>query len=320
MRAIQVAENGGPDVLKLVELPDPVPGDGELVVRTEAIGVNFIDTYFRTGAYPKPLPYIPGQEGVGIVESSGPGSGFAPGERVAWAESTGSYSELVVVPAAHAVPVPADLPAEQAASALLQGMTAHYLINSVYPVTTGDTILMHAGAGGVGLILTQLAVAKGARVIATVSNDTKAELSREAGAFAVLRYHDDIPARVRELTGGDGVAVVYDGVGKDTWEASLKSVRVRGMVALFGAASGKVDPIDPQRLNALGSVFLTRPKLGDYTRNRDELLWRAGDVLNAIVEGTLEIRVGATYPLTQAAQAHRDLEGRKTTGSIVLVP
>lgn len=320
MRAIQVLEHGGPEVLELEELPDPVAGDRQIVVRTEAIGVNFIDTYFRSGAYPRPVPYVPGSEGVGIVVDAGPHTPFSAGDRVAWALADGSYAEKVLVQADKAIPVPASLPADQAASALLQGMTAHYLLNSVYPVAKGDTILVHAGAGGMGLVLTQLAVAKGARVITTVSSDEKERLSREAGAAEVLRYSDDVAARVRELTKGEGVPVVYDGVGAATFEASLKSVRIRGTVALFGAASGKVDPIDPQRLNALGSIFLTRPKLQDYTLDRLELLWRANDVLGAIADGTLKIKIGASYPLADAAQAHRDLEGRKTTGSIVLIP
>ena len=320
MRAIEVSKHGGPEVLTLVEVADPQPAEGQLLVRTEAIGVNFIDTYFRKGMYPRPVPYIPGSEGCGVVEYAGPGSEFAVGDRVAWASADACYAEKVLVAESSAVTVPDELPAEQAASALLQGMTAHYLINSVHPVTAGETILMHAGAGGVGLILTQLAAARGARVITTVSTDAKAELSRQAGATEVLRYDDDIPARVRELTNGEGVPVVYDGVGAATFEASLKSASVRGLVALFGAASGPVPPLDLQRLNGLGSLFVTRPTLADYVRTRDELLWRAGDILNAIADGTLKITVGGVYSLTDAQQAHRDLESRRTIGSIVLVP
>ncbi|MBH0121269.1 quinone oxidoreductase [Rhodococcus sp. HM1] len=321
MRAIEVTRFGGPDVLVPAELPDPVPGPGELLVRTDAIGVNYIDTYFRTGLYATDLPYVPGSEGTGRVEAVGPGtSEFAVGDRVCWAAAPGSYAELVVVPEAVAVPVPDEVPADQAASALLQGMTAHYLLESTYPAQPGETVLMHAGAGGVGLILTQLATAKGVRVITTVSSDEKEALSREAGAAEVLRYGDDLPERVRELTGGEGVAAVYDGVGKDTFEASLASLRIRGTLALFGAASGPVPPFDPQRLNPAGSLFLTRPTLVHYTRDRQELLWRSGDVFAAIAAGDLKIRVGARYPLAEAAQAHRDLEGRKTTGSIVLAP
>jgi len=321
MRAIEVTRFGGPDVLVPAELPDPVPGPGELLVRTDAIGVNYIDTYFRTGLYATDLPYVPGSEGTGRVEAVGPGTTeFAVGDRVCWAAAPGSYAELVVVPEAVAVPVPDEVPADQAASALLQGMTAHYLLESTYPAQPGETVLMHAGAGGVGLILTQLATAKGVRVITTVSSDEKEALSREAGAAEVLRYGDDLADRVRELTGGEGVAAVYDGVGKDTFEASLASLRIRGTLALFGAASGPVPPFDPQRLNPAGSVFLTRPTLVHYTRDRQELLWRSGDVFAAIAAGDLKIRVGARYPLADAAQAHRDLEGRRTTGSIVLAP
>ena len=227
---------------------------------------------------------------------------------------------MVVVPAAIAITVPDQVPAPQAASALAQGMTAHYLAYSTYPVQSGDTVLVHAGAGGVGLLLTQLATNLGARVITTVSSDVKETLSREAGAAEVLRYDDDIAARVRELTDGDGVAAAYDGVGASTFEASLASVRIRGTVVLFGAASGAVPPFDPQRLNAAGSLFLTRPTLAHYVRDRDELTWRAGDVFGAIVDGSLTVRVGAEYPLERAADAHRDLEGRTTSGSIVLVP
>lgn len=321
MRAITVNEFGGPDVLTLTDSPDPVPGELDVLVRTEAIGVNFIDTYFRTGAYAVDLPYIAGSEGSGVVEAVGSGvTDLRVGDRVAWSDAPSSYAELVVVPAAKAVPVPDGVPAAQAASALLQGMTAHYLLHSVYPAQPGDTVLVHAGAGGVGLILTQLAAAHGVRVITTVSTDEKEALSREAGAAEVLRYGDDLADRVRALTGGEGVAAVYDGVGADTFEASLASLRIRGTLALFGAASGPVPPFDPQRLNKAGSLVLTRPTLAHFTRDREELLWRAGDVFAAIADGTLSIRVGATYPLTDAAQAHRDLQGRKTTGSVVLVP
>ncbi|MGW0176082.1 quinone oxidoreductase family protein [Rhodococcus sp. NPDC003322] len=321
MRAITVAEFGGPDVLQYTEIPDPVPGENEVLVRTEAIGVNYIDTYFRTGAYAIDLPYVAGAEGTGVIEAVGSNvTDLRPGDRVAWSDAPSSYAELVVVPAAKAVPVPDGVPAPQAASALLQGMTAHYLLHSVYPAQPGDTVLVHAGAGGVGQILTQLATAHGVRVITTVSTDEKAALSRECGAAEVLRYGADLAEQVRALTGGEGVAAVYDGVGADTFEASLASLRIRGTLALFGAASGPVPPFDPQRLNAAGSLFLTRPTLAHYTRDREELLWRSGDVFAAIADGTLTIRVGATHRLADAAQAHRDLQARKTTGSIVLVP
>lgn len=321
MRAIEVAQFGGPDVLVPVERPDPQPAPGDLLVRTDAIGVNFIDTYFRTGMYPTDLPYIPGSEGTGTVVAVGSDvPDDVIGSRVSWCAAPGSYAELVRVPQEVAVPVPDGVPAEQAASALLQGMTSHYLIESLYPARPGETVLVHAGAGGVGLLLTQLAAAKGVRVITTVSSDAKEALSREAGAAEVLRYEDDVAARVRELTDGEGVAAAYDGVGAATFEASLASVRIRGTVALFGAASGPVPPFDLQRLNPAGSLFVTRPTLAHYTRTRDELLWRAGDVFAAIADGSLRIRVGATYPLSEAARAHTDLAARHTTGSVVLLP
>ncbi|MDM7490166.1 quinone oxidoreductase [Rhodococcus sp. GXMU-t2271] len=321
MRAIEVARFGGPEVLTPVEVPAPEPGPGQLLVRTDAVGVNFIDTYFRTGLYPRELPYIPGTEGTGRVVATGEGvAGVAVGDRVSWAAADGSYAEQVLVPAAVAVPVPDAVPAEQAASALLQGMTAHYLLNSTYPAQPGETVLVHAGAGGVGLLLTQLAAAKDVRVITTVSSDEKEALSRGAGATEVLRYSDDLAEQVRDLTGGEGVAAVYDGVGAATFESSLASLRIRGTLALFGAASGPVPPFDLQRLNPAGSLYVTRPTLAHHVRTREELMWRAGDVFAAVADGTLTVRVGARYPLAQAAQAHRDLEARRTTGSIVLLP
>lgn len=321
MRAIQVSSTGGPEVLIPTELPAPDPGPHDLLVDTSAIGVNFIDTYIRTGTYPQRLPYVPGSEGCGIVHSVGSEvTDFAPGDRVAWAAAPGSYAEQVIVPASVAVKVPDSVPSDQAASALLQGMTAHYLAHSTFPVSAGDTVLVHAGAGGVGLLLTQMAAARGGRVITTVSTDEKEALSREAGAAEVLRYDDDLASRVRSLTGGEGVAAVFDGVGAATFDASVACVRVRGTVALFGAASGPVPPLDPQRLNSAGSIFLTRPSLGAYIRDRAELDWRASDVFTALTDGSLRLRIGAHYPLNEAEQAHRDLEGRKTTGSIVLVP
>lgn len=321
MRAIQVSRLGGPDVLEPADVPEPRIGPSDLLVRTEAIGINYIDTYFRSGLYPRTLPYVPGDEGSGVVESVGTEvTDFEPGDRVAWCTAPGSYAEKVRVPAAAAIAVPDVVPASQAASALLQGMTAHYLAYSTYPIREGDTVLVHAGAGGVGLLLTQLATRLGARVITTVSSDTKEELSRSAGAQEVLRYDEDIAARVRELTGGEGVAAAYDGVGASTFEASLASVRIRGTLALFGAASGPVPPFDPQRLNPAGSLFLTRPTLAHHIRDRAELVWRAGDVFAGVADGAMAVRVGAEYPLERAADAHRDLEGRATTGSIVLRP
>ncbi|MGV9333193.1 quinone oxidoreductase family protein [Nocardia sp. NPDC003726] len=321
MHAIQVSEHGGPEVLKYVEVPDPRIAPDQLLVDTQAIGINFIDTYIRTGRYPQAVPYIPGSEGTGVVTDVGSEvTEFAVGDRVAWAAAPGSYAPKVAVPAAVAIRVPDGVEPPVAASALLQGMTAHYLIESIYRPEPGEAVLVHAGAGGVGLILTQLLTARGVRVITTVSSDEKETLSRAAGADEVLRYGDGLADRVRELTDGVGVAAVYDGVGAATFEASLAALRVRGMLALFGGASGPVPPFDLQRLSAGGSLFVTRPTLAHYTRDRAELTWRAGDVLDAIAKGTLNIRIGATYPLADAERAHRDLEGRKTTGSIVLLP
>ncbi|MBH0774848.1 quinone oxidoreductase family protein [Nocardia bovistercoris] len=321
MRAIQVSEHGGPEVLVLTEIPDPCPGPDQLLVDVEAIGVNYIDTYVRTGRYPTAVPYVPGSEGTGVVAAVGANvTEFSVGDRVAWAAATGGYAERVAVDAAVAVAVPDAVAAEVAASALLQGMTAHYLLESVYKPESGESILVHAGAGGVGLLLTQWAAARGIRVLTTVSTDEKADLSRAAGAAEVLRYGDEVAERVRALTGGAGVAAVYDGVGAATFETSLSALRVRGTLALFGAASGPVPPFDLQRLNGLGSLFVTRPTLAHYTRDRAELLWRAGDVLTAVAKGALHVRVGATYPLAEAARAHTDLEARATTGSLVLLP
>ncbi|PKV81403.1 quinone oxidoreductase family protein [Nocardia fluminea] len=321
MRAIQVSEHGGPEVLRYVEVADPQAGPGQLLVETQGVGVNYIDIYFRTGQYPQATPYLPGSEGTGVVVAIGSDvTEFSVGDRVAWASAPGSYAELVAVDEAVAVKVPDDVEPTVAAAALLQGMTAHYLTESVFSPEPGDPVLVHAGAGGVGLLLTQMAVAKGARVITTVSTDAKEKLSREAGATEVLRYGDDLAARVRDLTDGIGVAAVYDGVGASTFEASLAALRIRGTLALFGAASGAVPPFDPQRLNPAGSLWLTRPSLGAYTRDRIEFLWRATDVFDWIAAGTLNLRIGATYPLADAAQAQRDLAARKTTGSIVLLP
>ena len=321
MRAIQVTATGGPEVLLPAELPDPSPGRGQLLVEVAASGVNFIDTYQRSGQYPMTLPFVPGSEGAGRVRSVGEGADpELVGTRVAWATAPGSYAELVVVDAAQAVPVPGGVSDGEAASVLLQGMTAHYLLTSTYPVQPGDTVLVHAGAGGTGLVLTQLAVARGARVLTTVSSDAKAELSRAAGATEVLRYDEDVAARVRELTNDEGVAAVYDGVGASTFEASLASVRVRGTLALFGAASGPVPPFDPQRLNGAGSVFLTRPTLAHHLRTPAELHWRAGEVLAAVAAGSLRLRVGASFALADAAAAHTALQARETTGSVVLLP
>ena len=323
MHAILVRTHGGPEVLEPAELPDPVPGDGELLVRVAAAGVNYIDTYKCRGLYPTPTPFVPGEEAAGTVLAVGPGvTGFAEGDRLAWCGVLGTYAELAVVPAAAAVRVPDELDDQRAAAALLQGMTAHYLTTASYPVRDGDTVLVHAAAGGTGLLITQLAKARGGTVIGTVSTAAKEELARAAGADEVIRYTevDDLAARVRELTGGDGVAAVYDGVGKDTFDASLASLRRRGTLVLFGASSGPVPPVDLQRLNAAGSVFVTRPKLADHVVTRDELQWRAGEVLSAVVGGTLNIVIGASYPLDEARRAHEDLLSRRTTGKLLLLP
>ncbi|MGB3485627.1 MAG: quinone oxidoreductase [Mycobacterium sp.] len=324
MHAIEVPEIGGPDVLRYVERPAPAPGPGQVLIRAEAIGVNFIDTYFRSGLYPRETPFISGTEVCGVIEAVGDDVAVLNvGDRVVTDKAMGAYAEYSVAPADFVAYVPDGVAPDVVASALLKGMTAHYLLKSTYPVQPQDTILVHAGAGGVGLILTQWATSIGARVITTASTPEKAELSRQAGAVEVLDYPEDpaeFGARVKELTDGLGVAAAYDGVGKTTFEGSLASLAVRGTLALFGAASGPVPPVDPQRLNAAGSVFLTRPNLGHYTRTADEFSWRAGELLDAIKSGAITINVSAHYPLENAEEAHRDLEGRKTVGSIVLVP
>jgi NADPH2:quinone reductase len=323
MRAIQITTPGGPEVLTPTELGEPEAGPGELLVETAAAGVNYIDTYQREGIYPMTLPYVPGMEGAGRVRAVGDGvTEFAVGDRVAWSETLGSYAELVAVPADKAVPVPDAVSDEAAAGALLQGMTAHFLVHDTYPVQPGDDILVHAAAGGVGLLLTQLAAARGARVIATVSTAEKEELARAAGAADVIRYTevDDLAAEVRALTGGTGVAAAFDSVGRTTFDASLASLRRRGMLVLFGAASGPVPPVDPQRLNATGSVFLTRPKLFDYVGTREELTAKAAAVYGAVADGILDVRIGHRYPLTEARAAHEDLQARRTTGKLLLLP
>ncbi|GIG38006.1 quinone oxidoreductase family protein [Cellulomonas pakistanensis] len=325
MHAILATEPGGPDVLVPDEIPDPLPGPRDLLVRLSAAGVNFIDTYRRTGAYPMPFPHVPGTEGSGVVEAVGREvREFAVGDLVAWASAPSSYAELVVVPEAVALRVPDGVPDEVAAALPLQGLTAHYLVTSTFPVLEGQDVLVHAGAGGVGLLLTQLAAARGARVITTVGTVEKEALSRAAGAADVIRYTElddlatELPALVRDLTRGRGVHTVFDGVGASTFDASLASLRPRGGLALFGAASGPVPPFDPQRLNAAGSLFLTRPTLGHYTATRDELTRRADELFAAVAAGTLDVRVGATHPLPEAAEAHRALEGRATTGKVLL--
>lgn len=328
MHVIEVARPGTPDVLQLLERPAPEPGATQVLVRTEAIGVNFIDTYHRSGVYSMDFPLVPGLEGAGVVTAVGEGvTTVAEGDRVAWATSvTGSYAEQVLLDAAAALPVPDAVETETAAALALQGMTAHMLTDGVVSLEPGQTVLVTAGAGGVGLLLTQLAVAAGARVITTVSTAEKEDLSRGAGAWEVIRYTEmddlttELPARVRDLTRGVGVDVAYDGVGKDTFDASLASVRTRGMLVLFGGASGQVPPFDLQRLNRAGSLFVTRPTLAHYTTDPDELRYRAGSVFAAARTGALQVRIGARFPLAEAADAHRALEGRSTTGKVLLIP
>ena len=323
MRAVQVSEAGGPEVLTIADVPDPQPGRGEVLVEVAAAGVNYIDTYQRQGIYPMELPYIAGMEGAGRVAALGDGvTDVAVGDRIAWSETLGSYAEKVAVPVHKSVPVPEGVSDEVAVGALLQGMTAHFLINDTFPLHGGETVLVHAAAGGVGLLLTQLATAKGARVIATVSTPEKEELARGAGAAEVIRYTevDDLAAAVRELTGGTGVHAAFDSVGKTTFDASLASLRTRGMLVLFGAASGPVEPVDPQRLNSAGSTFLTRPKLFDHVLTTEELRRRASDVYAAVADGSLDVRIGHRYPLAEARASHEDLQGRRTTGKLLLLP
>jgi NADPH2:quinone reductase len=322
MKAIQIQQTGGPEVLQLAELPIPAPGPGQVLIRVEAIGVNFIEIYFRKGQYKAALPLIPGSEAAGTIEELGPGvSGFTAGEAVASTSILGSYAEYALVNAVQLVKVPAKLSPEKAAAAMLQGMTAHYLSHSTFPLKKGDTALVHAGAGGVGLLLTQMASRIGAKVITTVSTKAKAELSREAGASEVILYSEqDFEAEVKRLTEGKGVDVVYDSVGKDTFDKSLNCLRPRGLLALFGASSGPVPPFDLAQLAGKGSLFVTRPTLWHHVSTRQELDWRAGDVLGWVADGELKLRMEHIYSLVDAAQAQIALEGRKTTGKILLEP
>jgi len=306
MKAIQIHQTGGPEVLQLAELPIPEPGPGQVLIRVEATGVNFIEIYFRKGVYKASLPLVPG---------------FKAGDAVASVSVLGSYAEYALVSAASLVKVPEGLTMEQAAAAMLQGMTAHYLSHSTFPLKAGDTALVHAGAGGVGLLLTQMAAKIGARVITTVSTEEKAELSREAGASDVILYAEkEFEPEVKRLTNGKGVDVVYDSVGKTTFEGSLNCLRPRGLMALFGASSGPVPPFDLMQLSGKGSLFVTRPTLWHYIGSRSELEWRAGDVLGWAAKGELKLRTEFLYPLADAALAQSDLEARRTTGKILLEP
>jgi len=324
MHAAVATKAGGPEVLEYQEVAVPRPGPGQVLVRVAAAGVNFVDTYQRAGVYPRQFPTILGGEGAGTVEQLGDGvANVAVGDRVAWADgNTGSYAEFDVVAAERLIAVPDRVELETAAAAMLQGMTAHYLINSTWPLKAGETALVHAAAGGMGQLLTQLAKAKGARVIGTTSSAEKERIARAAGADEVIRYTEveDLAAEVRALTGGKGVDVVYDGVGASTFDASLNSLRKRGLLALYGGASGQVPPFDPQRLNRAGSVYLTRPTLGDYIATPEEFAWRSGEILAAVAAGDLAVNIGARFPLSQAADAHTALTGRATTGKVLLVP
>ena len=328
MKAVLVRQVGGPEVLEVADQPSPEPGSGQLRVDVEAAGVNFIDTYERSGQYRRRTPFVAGSEGAGTVSGVGPEvDGVTVGDRVAWAMVRGAgYAGQVLVPADRAVPVPDGVDTETAAAALLQGMTAHYLTRSTYHVSADDNVLIHAAAGGTGLLLTQLCRIAGARVIATTSTQQKADLAREAGATDVIVYGSsgapdlDIASEVRRLTDGTGVAVVYDGVGRSTFDASLDSLRPRGLMVLFGASSGPVPPFDPQVLNAKGSLFLTRPSLAHYVADRDELLWRAAEIFEWVRTGQLTVRIGGRYPLTEARRAHEDLAARRTTGKLLVIP
>ena len=322
MKAIEIREFGGPEVLHVQDVPTPEPGEGQVRVKLEASGVNFIDIYQRSGQYKLQLPTIPGAEGAGTVDAVGPGvTDLRVGQHVAWAQAPGSYAEYVVAPAAKLVPVPEGVDLKVAAAVMLQGMTAHYLAYSTYPLKQGETALIHAAAGGAGALLVQIAKRRGARVIATVGTEQKAQVARESGADEVIIYtRQDFEAETKRLTGGAGVHVVYDSVGKTTFDASLNCLRPRGYMVLFGQSSGAVPPVDPQVLNAKGSLFLTRPTLANYIADRQELLWRAGDLLKWIQAGELTVRIDRTYPLTEAGAAQTALASRETQGKVLLVP
>lgn len=322
MKAIRVHEPGGVEVLKYEEVPVPKPGKGEALVKIEAAGVNFIDIYNRTGLYSMTLPFTPGHEGAGVVSESGADvKEIKKGDRVAYCGAIGSYAEYAVVPAGMLVKLPKEIDTKQGAAAMLQGMTAHYLSHTTYPLKPGDTCLIHAAAGGVGLLLVQMAKKRGARVFGTVSTEAKAKLAKEAGADEVILYtKQDFEAEVKRLTAGQGVQVVYDSVAKDTFEKSLSCLVPRGMLASYGQSSGALPPFDLSVLARKGSLFLTRPILGHYTRTREELLQRSGDVLGWIVSGELKLRIDKTFPLSEAGEAHAMLAGRKSTGKLLLIP
>ncbi len=322
MKAIRVHRYGGPEVMAVEDVPDPKPGEGQALVRMDAVGVNFIDIYQRMGLYPVPVPFTPGNEGAGTVEEIGSGvTEVSPGDRVAYAGALGSYAEYAVVPSWRLVKVPKGVDPATAAAAMLQGMTAHYLCHDTYPLQPADSCLVHAAAGGVGLLLVQMAKRRGARVIGTVSSPEKARLAREAGAEEIILYTEkDFEQEVKRITGGTGVQVVYDSVGQATFEKSMNCLATRGYMVLYGQSSGPVPPFDPQVLNARGGLFLTRPSLAHYTQNREELLARAGQVLGWAAEGTLRVRIGEQLTLGKAGEAHQKLAGRQTTGKVLLVP
>jgi len=322
MRAAIIRAHGGPEAIEVAELPDPEPGPGELLVDVTAAGVNFVDVYNRTGAYPGQLPLQLGTEAAGTVAAVGEGVvAVETGDRVAWAMLPGAYATRALVPAARAVPVPAGVDEQTAAAVLLQGMTAQYLTNATYPVQPGDTVLVHAAAGGTGSLVVQMARKRGGDVLATTSTEEKAKLAQEAGAVEVIRYDQvDVAEEVARITGGAGVAAVYDGVGATTFDASLASLRPRGYLVLFGASSGPVPPVDPRRLQAGGSLFLTRPTLAHYIADREELLERSAAVFDALLDGSLRVRIGGRYALDEVGQAHTDLESRRTTGKLLVIP
>ena len=322
MKAIQVKQTGGPNVMELVELPVPEPKANEAVVQLAASGVNFIDVYHREGRYQVALPFIPGQEGAGAVTAVGADvTSVKVGDRVAWSYLLGAYAEYAAVPADKLVLIPGGVSDQQAAAAMLQGMTAHYLAYDTYPLKRGETALIHAAAGGVGLLLVQMAHNIDARVIATVSTEEKARLAREAGADEIILYSQtDFEAETKRITGGKGLDVVYDSVGRTTFEKGLNLLRPRGMMVLFGGSSGPVPPVDPITLTQKGSLFLTRPSLGNYIATREELVARTGAVFGMLTSGKLKLRIAHKYPLAEAQRAHRELEGRKTTGKLLLIP
>ena len=321
MKAIVVDKPGGPEVLAYRESPDPIPGPHQLLVRVAAAGVNFIDIYQREGLYTMPLPYTPGLEGAGVVVDVGTSvATFAPGDQVAWAGMLGSYAEMIALDADAAVAIPEGVSLEHAAQAMLQGMTAHYLVTSVWEIQPGQTALVHAAAGGVGLLLCQMITARGGQVIGTVSTDAKATAARAAGASHIIRYDtEDVPGRVREIV-KEGVDVVYDGVGRDTFMGSLKSLRPRGMVALFGQSSGPVEAFDPQLLNQGGSLIMTRPSLAHFTATPGELQWRAGEVLGSLASESIHFALAHRYPLSEAGAAHAALKARTTSGKLIIIP